>query len=654
MERPRGQVLEDGRLTDHDWRFTLRKPKSDWLLFDEEGLRWGWPDARGGLFHRSGGHVFVWAETDLASDLDLDDYLGAVFDTAYVASDSHHVLSDWRLGALRGRTLEREGTLDGVEVRVIIRAVEREGCLWTLIGDGVDPSLTLEELGRVMGAFSLLDGPVTPRINEASTTVAAGVGYRMRDGVFEDVPHRFRVRPFKDFFIMGPAEIKEEGGSDRVAWAHPATGARISLSAIVGRPRDMATWVRASGEIQEVPGQVELREPIQTIVDGKKRQALVFRNLIEPRTEHLSITFAQGSVLYDLTTTVFVDDDLAQSTRVVKEALGALEIMSDAEAKALEVEWKSLPDIEVEMMPRQCVRRGRFLDFDKGLRWTKPEGYWDCQLTEPSHDEVFSVSHLDFGTTFKLSIQPDDGETELAVHHARQVAADAEELSYRPSEKTRQLTTKGLGDVYVVTLVSEDDEPNAQTLAVARVGNQRLIVRHHGFLGDIEAGPEALEAFLGGLQLKGEAVPGLRLGLARAKSQRWGFAVGPLPEGFGAFTRVGSKFETTGVSIKSSRGEENVTISASVSTGVSGELRGCLSMFDNVMRSSARIENLFQTSEDTTVTLAGRTCPARRVESDPITIELIAMKDRGLRYLVVIAAMKDQLPTLREAFRLID
>jgi len=368
-----GQHVEADRIVDEDYRFELRRPGPEWSLLSEASARSRNPDAVAGITRsiQLQGLVLVHAANGRgAADLSqfgrsLPNEAGS-FEVEREAKIDYAGAPAVRIGLVgtRGRTPAR---ID----RTLFR---RDGFIFELFAiaslDQVDAKGSAFDV--IHAAFDSIPGAVVAR--PVGTPDFRGVGWRVRDGIWESASYGLAWKPCDGMHVATGAEL-----------VHASSAATAALIA-----RDPALAIvlfckRQPGVDAEME-LVERRKPIlagfrptdEHIVceaAGRAFDLLVFRD-----EGPAAAVMAQGLVVLDdviveiQVRAIGVEFDRGRAS--IPAALAGLSALRGEEFGTLATELLALAD------PQNCVgsdwslRRGCFLDFENGFEWRKPPGFW--------------------------------------------------------------------------------------------------------------------------------------------------------------------------------------------------------------------------------------------------------------------------------------
>jgi len=515
-------------IRDEAYRFELALPAPGWKLLHAADATKLTPDALAGAL----------SSQDVTGVVLVDRTLGAPLEEvakqriARLAVTDKHVAKDAAesFAGKDGRHFVVTGTVAGVGLRYASRLLVHQDWAYQLLAWA--PQDEAKADGAVFApffeAFSLLEGEVTGRTEPLPSPDCRGVGWRVKDNVFESAVGRLRVKPGAGWRLAVGGEL---------ARLHPQ--ADVGL---VGT--DTATSIVLLAE--RVPGADLGRLTAQLAKDVETK--LKPTGAAEPRQAKVagrSLTLNRhraGPFLYDHG--VLMDGDLCVQVLARTPAtqaggadgalttgLAGIELLTPAQAEAIAKELTEQTGNRVEVGPAHSIRSGVFRDFERDITWTSPGPDWHLvggeQARRVNPDAVLYLDNRRAGL-HGLLIAEKAGELDLAAYHRRVVERLQALVTFTPTTAKASvgdleaLASEGEAQVVGDTLRYRIVSTVRGTLAVQALvwGTPKAMATHANEATAVAAGLE-LQGGLTAVAATTDAYRDNRLGFAMGLPPRW-------------------------------------------------------------------------------------------------------------------------------------
>lgn len=524
----------DGGVTDEDYRFRLAPPGGGWRVFGEKEARRVVPDAVAGGVHDRGffGAVIV----EGAPGVELKPMAELVLENLPIEGK---VVDDFSSVTFCGRPAIRfkvHGLINGVEFAYQSILFLNEGHLYQVINWGLRERVRPGSFDPFTGAFSLLPGAVTGRSARQMASDSHGVGWRLKDGAFESAALRIAIRPPEGWRIAIGQELDGMNTDAEVGLccAAPEIYLVVLPEIAVGVDQD-AFIARAVADV----GDESIKE------SGPPRKMQVAGHQVEVRR-----FTSQGAQSFDFHKCAFFVGDTCiqvlawyrtgfreQAEKRLPEAFGAIRTLSVEEAGAVQAELLAGPDPENRVGAEYSLRRGVYRNFEYGLSWTKPAGFWRVKVGDEARveneDATLMLEEPSLGLHGVLIVE-DIGELDGPTYHELVVGGMVgEERAAAVAARARKVTLGGvpaLQSTETVDFSGIEISCHMTSLVRNGLGIQFLM---SGVPANMAAAADQVEAAFKGLTInsrmeavtrKGDTVRDLRLGFwLRSPGPTWRF-----------------------------------------------------------------------------------------------------------------------------------
>jgi hypothetical protein len=219
-------------------------------------------------------------------------------------------------------------------------------------------------LAPFFDSFELLDGEVLGEL-VADVEVARGVGWQVRDGVLESAAYGLRAEAGGRWRLVVGADLQRFSPEAEVGFETPEAVLYVVPDRVADplgwQTRKLAGFVEQFEDVEKLPLRI-LGEDIDTLVATIGPHQQRFGTLCH---EGLCLQIAMA---YPAEAAETVADDLHDPP--------ILEWMAPGRVSALRREMLEDPVWEAAMGRDYVLRRGDFVHFAAGVRWTAPPGLW--------------------------------------------------------------------------------------------------------------------------------------------------------------------------------------------------------------------------------------------------------------------------------------
>lgn len=358
-------------LVDDDYRFELAWPGAGWKIMHEADIRKLVPDAVAGVIN--GEALFGAIIVESAPGAVLEEFTDLLVEQMPLEDKHVESRAHVRFAGLPAERYVISGRLNGVWFRFVNHVFVRDRFVYQLLGWGQREQLSTsgKELQPYFDAFALRPGEVKVRV-PAPIKQAAGVGWRVRDGVFESAITQLRVHPTGDWRLMLGDSLARSSRDAEVGIAHANPDVYIIVIAERAPPAES----RAKFEAQ-----------VRSKLEGE-RGAPYHAAFAGADLDMIRVTTTTGVKLEFLHGIRYANDQAVQiqawyhaadrerALKVLPAGLAAFEGIPDAEAGALAGELERARDAQVAVGASYSLRGGVYRSFASGWQWKKPAGLW--------------------------------------------------------------------------------------------------------------------------------------------------------------------------------------------------------------------------------------------------------------------------------------
>lgn len=472
------QEVSADRIVDHGYGFELGLPAEGWQLLPEADARQLVPDAYAGVLSPQR-NVFAMVIAEGYAGDDLEAYADVIAANINIENRREVMRKEVEIDGRKAMRLVTDGTVQGGPFRFVHNLILDRGYAYQVLAwSQRSLLLDLETLDPVWSAFRFLPGEAPPgRTLRVSVPDTHGVGWRVRDGVYENSIFGVRVRPTEGWRVAVGQELDTMSATASVGLvrAQPEAYATIVLASTAGAdPERLASVLALEGVQNYGPGDSEL----ELEVGGEK--TTFTRHKVDAG---IPLDMLAGALLREnvaITINTWWMQQLAEQAMPTLPAAFAFEWMDEEERAKVAAEIASLPPAHAQVGLGFSFRNGVYRDFDGDVTWTQPEEHlWEVHTGEVAK-EYGSVARLvvtapALGVEGLLLVEQFDAEITPLEYHELAVAS-----VFGQEESSEPTVTKESGIERRTTTGSIDlglDVPYAMSVTSARRGNLGIILQ---------------------------------------------------------------------------------------------------------------------------------------------------------------------------------
>jgi hypothetical protein len=500
-------------LIDEDYRFRLERPGPGWRLMDEDAIVELVPDAVAGAMKPNGvaGVIIV----EAAPDIVVEDFARFVLDNMPLEQPEIHEFGKIRYLDKDAVCYQVSGTLSGI--RLVYRSVvfAHQGYAFQVHAWVTEFRANQAELELFAKAFSLLPGKITGRSATRVVEDVQGVGWRVKDGVFESAVYGIAVEPRGNWRLAIGAELAQMNPDAEVCLVHAAPEGFVAVVAEQAAGCDkkaFADMVRASGLLEM--GAVEDGKPAEIEILG--RTVRMHRYVVRgsPAIVFHKSAFFVGDVCFQVVAW-HIRGLEKQLEPVLPQALASIRLLDDAERRELVAALRHAPDPQVSVGQGYALRGGLYRSFEFGFTWKAPDGWWRLtaghEARQENPDASLILESPETGVNGVVIAEGAYGFTAEDYHDVVVAGVYGDEAS-APKEPPRLVQlgeaqgrhTKGALDAdgtdfvfHVVTTVHQ---------------GRALQLLLYGAAGNMRTATDVIEGAIGGLRVHPEIKPIVKVG----------------------------------------------------------------------------------------------------------------------------------------------
>lgn len=401
-------------IVDENYRFRLARP-AGWKLLQARDIQEINPDALAGAVLMDAGKMgVVIVERAVADSLEGSaQLLVALYTSPTTKVESKTPIQLAGKPALRVvLTTELYGTPTRISSILFFHqgyAYELRAREWGSIGpDGND-------ITRFHAAFSLLPGKVTPRHSQRAVADTYGVGWRIRDGVFESAVSGLRIEPPDGWRLVVRRELWQSSDEAEVGLAHVGPDIFVAIWSSVVAPNLAANQMALACR-----SLIPTDDDVHTMTFlGDELALRVFESPEVINLRSLFGSHAEGNTRVHIEAW-YVPDVHEQVLGPLREALGAITQLAPDERRALAGELGAMQHPQTAIAADYILRSGRYRDFGNGVMWKAPAGFWRIRVGDAAREATpraaLTMELMGQGITGQLRIDRDVTLSPRAYH----------------------------------------------------------------------------------------------------------------------------------------------------------------------------------------------------------------------------------------------
>jgi hypothetical protein len=514
-------------LVNEDLRFKIGWPGEGWSLLDERAARAAVPDAVAGARGGKGVHGSVIVENVDAADLEA--VARHIADNIGVRDKKQSSFAKLTFAGEPAVRWGTTGTINGLSLRFEHTVFAHQHHLYQVLAFAAGSMAAPDgsDFRPFTDAFSLLPGPVRDRVDTVKVADAAGVGWRLRGGVYENAAYGLRAAPRPGWHVSVGAELAQMNSSAELGLARSSPEAYIVVLPERAPPeRDRATYARGTiGRTARAMDAVVAPRPVKVEVGGVSLAMSEYTTggALPLRYLH-GILFQGREAIQLMGWSPSADGEAARAALI--DGLGAIELLDDEHRAALRQELAGRPDPQSQVGPSFSFRRDVYRDFGRGFSFRR-SGLWRVlagdRAQERHEGAALWLEEPALGLLCFVAVTPTEADPETA--HRQEAAARL----FEPQGPT-PARVGGLPALRSTGVV-QSDTMRLQWEITTLVRDRQLFTIHvWGLPADLAPARAEIERLLASFAFGG---PQLERAAARDghyRDQRLGFAYRP-PEG---------------------------------------------------------------------------------------------------------------------------
>ncbi len=358
-------------IVDEDFRFELAWPGAGWKLSRERDVQRFVPDAIAGAI--MGESLFGVVIVESAPGAQLDEFTDLLVEQLPLTDKKVESRERIKYAGQDSNRYVVSGTLNGVDFRYVNHVFVRDAFVYQVLGWGTqkDLSTTARELAPMFAAFKLTPGKVRAR-TRAPISTAEGVGWRVRDGVFESAVSGMRAKPADPWRLLIGDDLARVNADADIGLAHVNPDVYVVLISERAPPAE---------------NRAAFANQVRAAIQGDRGEPHVAR-FVDHELEMMRVTATTGVKFEYLHGLHYAGDRVTQvlawfhaadrdrAMKVLPTGLAGVSEMPEAETTALLAELGQRRDTQVAIGPGYSLRSGVYRSFANGWQWTKPPGLW--------------------------------------------------------------------------------------------------------------------------------------------------------------------------------------------------------------------------------------------------------------------------------------
>lgn len=372
--------LRAGEHVDEDYRLRLKFSK-DWQIFNEAEAKQLVADAIAGARVITGEGMYGVIVAEQSGDSDLAG-LAQLLVNGIAGEDTQVVASqEMTFQGCRAFRIEFETTISGMRLRFVNTLVLRDAWLFQILAWGAEAT-TAERLMAFAKGVELLDGDIRGRSTYKVVANADGIGWRVRDGVFESAVYGIRTVAPEGLGLAVGVDLASMSDDAEVGLVSSAPELYVTVTGewVRGVDHDRYVELLLAGEAGEGSDTIELP------VAGEKRVFQRYSVDAPPVIEFLFTAFFVGDRC--LRVEAWYVRSAADAVRDrLRRAFAAIEILDESDMKRLSREMEQNRDDSFLLDAASVLRSNKYCNFDLGITWTAPsEDYWRLTCGPALHE----------------------------------------------------------------------------------------------------------------------------------------------------------------------------------------------------------------------------------------------------------------------------
>ncbi len=383
-------------IVDPDYCFRIESPGDRWKLLPEKEVMRILPDAVAGAVSVGGCYGVVLVEPLV--DNDLAAYVSLIRDGNRIPGGE---LTPTRATAFHARPAMRfgqSGTVSGVDFRYEYQVFLHQGFGYQLVAWSVAKQFSDGDIQAFFDAFHLTDGKVRARSSTLPIADFEGVGQRVVDGRFESAVYKLTVDPPRGWQLMVGASLREASEDAEIGLSNASLGTYlVVIPEYIGNADQEAhrqlLLANAEAGLGIGAGGGRVLDPLSMAVCGV---SVDFRRYVTEAgmafRYYLGVHFVD-TCCYQILAWHLESND-SPPEKELAAAVKSIRFLDDQHTAQLKKEMRARPDPENTIGPGYCLRNGVYRNFEHGVTWTKPTGFWRAAVGDDARARNDSCSLL--------------------------------------------------------------------------------------------------------------------------------------------------------------------------------------------------------------------------------------------------------------------
>ncbi len=359
------------------YQFRLTQPGSDWKLLEQEDARMVTSDAQAALSKDTGLTAVVIVEH--VPGMTLEQMSKLILESMPIEEKSIDVQETETFVGLPAVRYQIAGKVNEVPMHYRGRIFMRGDYAYQLVAFAPAELAADEEWQSIFSAFSLSEGEIRPVQDDTPSPDMIGVGWRLKDGIFESAVSGLRVSPQNGWRAVVGAEARRMNADAEVVLVRQAPDAYfLVIPERIGKTSPEAyVKNRVDSTALNLKGEVE-QTPIKSVLLGKEVTATELSSSESPWTFQVGVGFQEGWAVQ--ATGWYTAGIGVAGRKALADAMQAVSLMPKASTTALRNELLAAPDEQDAVGSAFSLRAGIFRDYEHGVVWKKPKGFWEVSV----------------------------------------------------------------------------------------------------------------------------------------------------------------------------------------------------------------------------------------------------------------------------------
>ncbi len=377
-EEPKGEMLESS-----EYRFRLTSPGPGWQLQDRQQIQQITPDAQVGLAHTKGVMAVVIVER--AAGMTVQAMTDLIINGMPLENKQIVAREDDEYLGLPAVRYQLTGNISDIPMSYSGRVFLREGYAYQIVAFAAKGVAEQSLIDEVFDNFSLTEGKIEPKSEHQQRVDTDGVGWRLKGGVFESAVSGLRVTPTEGWRAVVGAEARRINADAEVVMVNNSPEAYFFvLPELIGSASpEVYRADRLAQNITAMKGEIK-QETYPGKILGEEVQMTQLSSSDFPWVFQVGVGFHDGWAVQ--ATGWYSSSFGEEGKKAIHTAIGNVTRMSAADVAKLREELLAQPDQQNQVGANHSLRGGVYEDYEHGVRWTKPLGFWEVYAGHAARD----------------------------------------------------------------------------------------------------------------------------------------------------------------------------------------------------------------------------------------------------------------------------